>query len=311
AARQALDKTWKQDAAGDRAKFLGALEVNVSLDDEPFLALALGDRSKQVRPVAAQLLGELPTSQLSQRMAERGATWLTLADGQLVLNFPDSLSADLLADGVREERRERGKKASWFFQVVKFVPPQRWSEAFSRSPRELIQLALQTDWAELVIRTWTAAAQQHGDRDWAEALLSLATDDTVGHVVMPCFEIVPMSKREAIALEVLHSAGAAIALERVLLACKFPWSEALARAAIATCRRLMKQRKTNAYSGEQVLMACARQAPPSFMDDPVVVEVWEMGTDDAHNTYKQRAIAKFRDLLGFRCAMTHAFHADR
>ncbi|MEM9511721.1 MAG: DUF5691 domain-containing protein [Cyanobacteria bacterium P01_E01_bin.48] len=307
AARLALEETWMQDAAGDRAKFLSALNVGLSLDDELFLEAALGDRSKQVRQVAARLLADLPHSQLSQRMTERAATWLSLADGKLVVSFPDSLSTELQADGVQEQTSGRGKKAHWFYQVVSRVPPQHWTECFSLSPAELIELAQQTDWFELLLRSWTDATRRYGDRPWAETLLAWLGDDIVGHVVAQCFEVLPTSQREAIAIAALqHATGDTqqLVLERVILACQHPWSESWARVAIAACRQSFTREKQRYYVWEQLLMACAQYYPPALVEEAMA------GWTAEAETYWERLRIKFRDRLEFRRAMTNAFHAD-
>ena len=69
-AREKLQKTWKKESAEERASLLAALEINLSMNDEPFLEAALDYKRKQVRDVAAKLLSKLPESRLCQRMIE-------------------------------------------------------------------------------------------------------------------------------------------------------------------------------------------------------------------------------------------------
>jgi hypothetical protein len=72
--------TWAVDPFADRVGFLSALEVGLSMADEPFLEDALDDRRKEVRTVAADLLARLPGSRLCRRMLERAAPLLRLTD---------------------------------------------------------------------------------------------------------------------------------------------------------------------------------------------------------------------------------------
>lgn len=59
-ARELLSATWQQETPEERAAFIEALRMNLSLADEPFLENALDDRRKEVRKVAVELLASLP-----------------------------------------------------------------------------------------------------------------------------------------------------------------------------------------------------------------------------------------------------------
>jgi hypothetical protein len=69
--RDLLASTWRSDPAAERAAFLALLATGLSDADEPFLEAALDDRSAGVRQAAADLLGRLPASRRSARMADR------------------------------------------------------------------------------------------------------------------------------------------------------------------------------------------------------------------------------------------------
>lgn len=71
AATRLLSTTWAAERAEDRLMFLDSLRVGLTEGDEPFLEAALGDRSRNVRATAAELLSALPQSALARRMAER------------------------------------------------------------------------------------------------------------------------------------------------------------------------------------------------------------------------------------------------
>lgn len=72
AARCLLANTWPQESAKHRAILLPALNIGLSVADEPFIDQALSDRSAKVRTIATQLLACLPQSQWSQQMTEWG-----------------------------------------------------------------------------------------------------------------------------------------------------------------------------------------------------------------------------------------------
>jgi Family of unknown function (DUF5691) len=65
-ARELVESTWKQDTAKDRAAFLECFSVGLTLADEAFLEVGLGDRSKEVRAVAVDLFYRQPETRFSQ-----------------------------------------------------------------------------------------------------------------------------------------------------------------------------------------------------------------------------------------------------
>jgi hypothetical protein len=75
-ARDLLATTWASEKADERAAFLAAFEIGLSIADEPFLEAALDDRGKEVRHAAAALLARLPESRLAARMLARALAML-------------------------------------------------------------------------------------------------------------------------------------------------------------------------------------------------------------------------------------------
>ena len=68
-----VESVWKEEKAAIREQMLDALESGLSLEDEAFLVLVLGDRAGPVRAKAAALLARLEDSALAKRMRERSA----------------------------------------------------------------------------------------------------------------------------------------------------------------------------------------------------------------------------------------------
>lgn len=73
AATRLLSTTWATERAEDRLMFLDSLRVGLSPADEAFLESALGDRSRNVRATAAELLSALTGSALAAGW--RGGHW--------------------------------------------------------------------------------------------------------------------------------------------------------------------------------------------------------------------------------------------
>src|SRR5262249_25971781 len=72
-ARVLVESSWKDDAADERAEWVGQMLVGLDATDEPFLESCLDDRSSKVREAAADLLARLPESAFVQRMVQRTA----------------------------------------------------------------------------------------------------------------------------------------------------------------------------------------------------------------------------------------------
>src|SRR5437660_1840340 len=90
-ARDWLAETWKQEKAEIRAAFITTFEVNLSLEDEPFLEKALDDRSTNVQSIAISLLARIPGSALAQRMQLRADDILTYTKGKIIITTPQAI----------------------------------------------------------------------------------------------------------------------------------------------------------------------------------------------------------------------------
>jgi hypothetical protein len=75
-ARSLLQDGFAQLDARERAGLLEAITTGIGPADEDFLETLLGDRSKEVRQLAASLLARLPSSRYLARMAGRMAACL-------------------------------------------------------------------------------------------------------------------------------------------------------------------------------------------------------------------------------------------
>src|SRR5579883_2597130 len=129
-ARQWLQDVWKKEKADERLRLLGAFWTNRSLDDEPFLEMALNDRSSQVRELAADILTRMPTTALSQRLQALADTMLHYTEGKLVVTPPETFQKAWQRDGLTEKQPHRmiGERSWWLLQVLSRVPLRHWEE---------------------------------------------------------------------------------------------------------------------------------------------------------------------------------------
>lgn len=127
AATRLLSTTWATERAEDRLMFLDSLRVGLSPADEAFLESALGDRSRNVRATAAELLSALTGSALAGRMARRALACV----GPEGVEPPADCDAGMLRDGVvRRPPAGRGERAWWLGQLVEAAPLSCWRERF-------------------------------------------------------------------------------------------------------------------------------------------------------------------------------------
>ncbi|WP_329052959.1 DUF5691 domain-containing protein [Streptomyces violaceus] len=198
AARELLAATWATERAEDRLMFLDSLRAGLSPDDEPFLEQALGDRSRNVRATAAELLSALPGSALAARMAVRAEACVAIDHTQTpqaaqTAQFPQTAQSTQIAptaptiaveaphecdpgmerDGVvAKAPAGRGERSWWFGQLVEAAPLGTWSRRLGgRTPRQIVALPVADDWQSELHAAWCRAAVRQRDAEWSRALL--------------------------------------------------------------------------------------------------------------------------------------------
>ncbi|MFE2264137.1 DUF5691 domain-containing protein [Streptomyces griseosporeus] len=177
AARELLASTWATERAEDRLMFLDSLRTGLGPDDEPFLEQALGDRSRNVRATAAELLSALPGSALAARMAVRAGSCVavdhTFGTPTLVVEAPHECDAGMERDGVvAKAPAGRGERSWWLGQLVEAAPLGAWPARLGgRTPQQIVALPVADDWQGELHAAWCRAAVRQRDASWARALL--------------------------------------------------------------------------------------------------------------------------------------------
>ncbi|MFF9275196.1 DUF5691 domain-containing protein [Streptomyces griseosporeus] len=177
AARELLASTWATERAEDRLMFLDSLRTGLGPDDEPFLEQALGDRSRNVRATAAELLSALPGSALAARMAVRAGSCVavdhTFGTPTLVVEAPHECDAGMERDGVvAKAPAGRGERSWWLGQLVEAAPLGAWPARLGgRTPQQIVALPVADDWQGELHAAWCRAAVRQRDAAWARALL--------------------------------------------------------------------------------------------------------------------------------------------
>ncbi|MFF4043775.1 DUF5691 domain-containing protein [Streptomyces sp. NPDC001816] len=185
-ARELLTTTWATERAEDRLMFLDALRTGLSAEDEPFLEQALGDRSRNVRATAAELLSALPGSALAGRMAVR-ATACVAVDHMgntptIVVEAPLECDPDMERDGVAAKPPTgRGERSWWLGQLVEAAPLGTWPGRLGgRTPEQIVALPVADGWQGELHAAWCRAAVRQRDAAWSRALLGVPSAPEAG-----------------------------------------------------------------------------------------------------------------------------------
>ncbi|WDO06637.1 DUF5691 domain-containing protein [Streptomyces murinus] len=185
-ARELLAGTWPTERAEDRLMFLDSLRSGLSAADEPFLEKALGDRSRNVRATAAELLSALPGSALAARMAVRATACVALdrsGDGPvIVVEAPHECDSGMERDGVvATPPAGRGERSWWLGQLVEAAPLGTWPGRLGgRDAREIVALPVTDGWQGELHAAWCRAAVRQRDARWSRALLGAPSAPEAG-----------------------------------------------------------------------------------------------------------------------------------
>ncbi|KUF17746.1 MULTISPECIES: DUF5691 domain-containing protein [Streptomyces] len=244
AARELLMSTWTTERAEDRLMFLDSLRTGLSEADEPFLEQALGDRSRNVRATAAELLSTLPRSALAARMADRAASCVALDRTSripaLTVEAPHECDAGMERDGVAPKPPAgRGERSWWLGQLVEAAPLAVWQARLGgRSPAGIVALPVTDDWRGELHAAWCRAAVRQRDATWARALLGVpSSPDAAGPGAVSLAEraklltTLPATERADWVAGFIDAHGLSEAFQ-LLGVCAVPWAPTLGRAVV-------------------------------------------------------------------------------
>ncbi|MEU1407407.1 DUF5691 domain-containing protein [Streptomyces sp. NPDC005728] len=185
-ARELLTATWATERAEDRLMFLDSLRTGLSPGDEPFLEQALGDRSRNVRATAAELLSALPGSALAARMAVRASACVAVDrtgdSPAIVVEAPPECDPGMERDGVAAKPPAgRGERSWWLGQLVEAAPLGTWPGRLGgRTPEQIVALPVTDGWQGELHAAWCRAAVRQRDATWSRALLGAPSAPEAG-----------------------------------------------------------------------------------------------------------------------------------
>ncbi|MBM0745427.1 hypothetical protein JOY44_28805 (plasmid) [Phormidium sp. CLA17] len=323
-ARELLQSTWKQETASDRAKFLEAFRIGLSLTDEPFLEDGLGDRSKEVRRVAVDLLASLPDSRLCQQVTEHVCRCLILEqnkDLSLQVQLPEQLDNTLIQLGIEPKltaavNAKVGEKAWWLLQMIGATPLNNWTERWQLCPEEIVKLIQSHDWQMVLLNGFALAAKRQTNKVWLEAIFKLYFTDQVSISdaalieisVEDLFKTLAPDRRDALLIDlfqVFHrKINDSLTIWLLRSSAKL-WSFDLARLVLDGLEEHLDHTKTSSNSDWELrsaLQEFARFIPVSLTSE--VVRLRESLANDSHWINSMNDLIA---LLAFRKEMVQAF----
>lgn len=239
-----LASTWSAERAEDRLMFVDSLRSGLSAADEEFLEAALGDRSRNVRATAAELLSALPASAFAGRMAARAITCVgldrTAESPTITVEAPHECDTAMQRDGlVASPPAGRGERSWWLGQLVEAAPLSCWPPRFrGRGPEEIVALPVADDWRDELHAAWCRAAVRQRDAGWSRALLgSPAIPPATGPGTASLAEraqllsTLPPGERAGWVASFIAAHGLSEAFQ-LLGVCEVPWAEPLGGAVI-------------------------------------------------------------------------------
>lgn len=239
-ARSLLEAARPSEPLDALAALVEALDVNLSLADEPFLESLLADKRKTIRRPAAELLAQLAGSAYQRRMAERAAAYISVSPAvagsvfpprlkqpvKIEVTLPAAFDAAWARDAIEETPVQgTGAKSYWLQQLLAAAPLESWEAVGQCGPPELIAAAVATDFTDMLLRGWMQAAQRQRNVAWLTALLERKDTDIVRPMAADVLPVLSAAEREAVLLALLDSDAAAVI--ELLRFCPGPWSETL------------------------------------------------------------------------------------
>jgi hypothetical protein len=255
-ARELLAATAATESPEELARFIAVLSVELGKDDHDFLEACLDAKLKAVRVAAAGLLARIPGAARSERNIARVASLLSFtlpARGKpaIAITLPEKLDPAevkaLTRDGIdtQKKRGSMGYKAVMLSQIVAGTPLGWFETAWSATPSQVLDAALDSDFSEALVTGLAEGAIVQQAGSWALPLMERFLGRAGGIAasieggIVPVFRLLSPADREALILARLEerprSVHDGITLD-LLGAMDHAWSSEFTRAFVDVAR---------------------------------------------------------------------------
>lgn len=257
-ARERLMKILPELPARERLELIQTLVRNLSAADESLLTTLLTDRSREVRQLAVMLLVRLPDCAHTARAIVRIKPLLQqerkLLRSRWMIDAPAAAGDDWKAAGIEGERAKNeslGERGWWLYQLVRQVPLNWWNSETGMDANALIKWALDSDWAEALIRAWRDILMAEIDTAWADALIGQWPQKILRDVPATLLAKMPFAKREHFLQHDLEQRGATTlssVLSQTLIACPLDeyFSDKFSASLMKTALEALRDKKLQA-----------------------------------------------------------------
>ena len=311
-AMELLTPVWDTLSYRHKGKYLGLMEIGLSLTDEAFLENVLQDSRKEVRLKAADLLATIPGSELISRVFTALIPCFTFdaAKGRLEVDLPKDIPEATAQDGIQpgvKKGKHGGLKASWLFECVSRIPLDCWMKHFNWMQKEVIEFFDTTNRADLLLAALGNASLRFQDQKLGTELIrylifkngtipqNLDWQTLVRRIPVPEFQQLMSAflERQPGLLDEKHL------FTRMLELGQHPWTRATSLAIINGLKQWMSESKTflwNLWHYKRLLEIAAYRVPVDLLDEiaadwPIQSPVWNQWAPDIERMLR---IMRFR-----------------
>lgn len=232
-AREWLRQTWSSENANAKAELLKMFEINLSNDDLEWLESLLEEKSQKVKDVVFDLLKQEQNSsvilkywnvlQQSVILKKEKALLGMISKTSLHIQLSD-FDSSLFKTGIEKlsNTKEFSDDEFIIYQIMQFIPPQKWEEHFSATPEQIINYFLKDKSPNKYLPALMAATIRFKNYNWA---LSFLNNNDVNNNQL--IQVLPEHEREKFMLR--DFSGDADYLIQLSMKQNKEWSIALAR----------------------------------------------------------------------------------
>lgn len=325
---QKLEAVWQTENVSTKVAFLETLNINLQDTDIDFLEQCQADKRKNVRTAAAQLLAQIPTSKLAERMQQYLSThvllypvsnWkklLSIAKKQKVweITLEDDCSSQMQKDGISPQRKvltRQGKKVNQLAQIIAKTPPQWWEKHYNLTPIELLKhAAVEKEWFSMFFWGWAQAAHYYQNQTWLLALHQFQSTTwhqqlvwkecslpfLYSHLPPAIFE---QAAHTYLTVDQKEFLNQETPLTELLLQENYKWSLSLSKIILQAIQNAIL---SGEYAFQWNIKALLKRAAIAThpMSYAVIVKEWQYHTDNNQWGNWQTAVQHFIDTLHFR-----------